>query len=104
MIRRPALAVVRALLIAVAIAGAGSVTGTGAIAAGEAPKDAPAQAGAPFDGKTIPLGAPRPVVSVTPPVDRNAFPAEIMARLRAALVDRSGNVRARSDDAQTGND
>jgi len=100
MIRRRASAAIRAILVAVAITGAGTV----AIAAGETPKDAPAQAGAPFGGQAIPLGAPRPSVSVTPPQDRNAFPAEIMARMRAALVDASGSFRVRSGDAQKKND
>ena len=96
----PAFAALRALVITVALAGAGS----GAIAAGGAPKDTPAQAGTPFSGQTIPLGAPRPSVSVTPPADRNAFPADIMARMRAALVDGAGSFRVRTADRQTQND
>lgn len=100
MINGPASTAIRAILCAFAIAGAGTV----AIAAGEAPKDAPTQAGAPIGGQTIPLGAPGPSISVMPPVDRNAFPAEIMERMRAALVDASGSFRVRSGDAQQKND
>jgi hypothetical protein len=100
MMRRPPLAVIRALLIAAAMA----ATGTGAHAAGDAPKDTTAQAGTPFGGQTIPLGAPRPSVPVILPADRNAFPADILARMREALVDRSGNARARPATAQQGND
>lgn len=100
MMRRPPLAVIRALLIAATMA----ATGTGAGAAGDAPKDTTAQAGTPFGGQTIPLGAPRPSVPVILPADRNAFPADILARMREALVDRSGNARARPATAQQGND
>lgn len=100
MMRRPPLAVIRALLIAAEMA----ATGTGAGAAGETPKAAPAQPGAAFGGQALPLGAPRPSVPVILPADRNAFPADILARMREALVDRSGNARARPATAQQGND
>ena len=100
MMQDPAFAGLRALVIAVAVAGAG----TDAIAAGGTPKDTPAQAETPFGGQAIPLGAPRPSVSVTPPADRNAFPADIMARMRAALVDGAGSFRVRTVDRQTQND
>lgn len=37
-------------------------------------------------GHTVPLGPPQPSIRISLPKERNAFPADIMARMRAALV------------------
>lgn len=60
-------------------------------AAAEAPGEA-AQAPQPALTRAVglPLGPPRPSFPVTEPLHRNAFPADILARMRAALVARGG--------------
>jgi hypothetical protein len=42
-----------------------------------------------------PLGPPRPPVPITAPVGRNAFPQDILARMRAGLVAQAENPRSR---------
>jgi hypothetical protein len=57
--------------------------------------DTPAQGPAASPGLTIPLGPPQASVPVSVPADRNAFPAEILARMRAALVAQAESPRSR---------
>ncbi len=57
-----------------------------AAAAADAPAQDPAQDPTASPGLTIPLGPPQASVPVNVPVDRNAFPADILARMREALV------------------
>jgi hypothetical protein len=57
--------------------------------------DAPAQDPTASPGLTIPLGPPQASVSVNVPTDRNAFPAEILARMREALVAQAESPRSR---------
>ncbi len=47
------------------------------------------QADAKLSALAIPLGPPQASVPTSVPVDRNAFPAEIIARMRAALIARA---------------
>lgn len=52
---------------------------------------APAQPRADVIGRIIPLGAPQPSFAITAPTDRNAFPPEILARMREALIKHAEN-------------
>ncbi len=45
-------------------------------------------------GLAQPLGAPQAAYPVSLPTDRNAFPADIMTRMRAALVAQADNPQA----------
>lgn len=59
------------------------------IAVAETP--APAQPNTDVIGRIIPLGAPQAPFAASAPADRNAFPPEILARMREALTMRAEN-------------
>ena len=66
------------------------------IAAFAAAADAPAQPVTPTSGLTIPLGPPQASVPISSPINRNAFPADILLRMRAALKAQADNPLSRS--------
>jgi len=52
---------------------------------------APAQPSTDVIGRIIPLGAPQAPFAASAPPDRNAFPPEILARMREALIKHAEN-------------
>lgn len=62
---------------------------TGGIGVAETP--APAQPNTDVIGRIIPLGAQQAPFAASAPPDRNAFPPEILARMREALIVRAEN-------------
>lgn len=66
------------------------ILGTAVLAVASLPAAAEKPATAPdtalMAGHTIPLGPPAPSIRTSLPKERNAFPVDIMTRMRAALV------------------
>lgn len=65
------------------------------IAALAAAADAPEASASAKPGLAVPLGSPQPSTPISAPMDRNAFPADILLRMRTALVAQAENPQSR---------